>query len=56
MFTVDKYQLFIFLAWRQYASCKNSALKEVEIKDNIIETEWDHFWNSYIVHKTHNTT
>ena len=35
--------------------CKNSAFKEVEIVDNLTETEWDHFCNRYIGQKTHTT-
>ena len=53
LFAVDMDQIFIFLAWYQYASHNNSALKEIEIMNNITVTEWEHFCNSYIGQKTY---
>ena len=40
---VEKDQIFILRYWYQDSYHKNSAFKEVEIMDNLTETEWDHF-------------
>ena len=53
LFTADKDQIFIFRSWYQDSSRKNSAFKEVEIMDNLTETEWYRFRNSYIDQETH---
>ena len=55
-FSVDKYQIFIFQDRYKDASQKNSSFKEVENMDNLTDTEWDHFWNSYITNTYQNFT
>ena len=55
LFTADKDQIFIFRSWYQDASLNKSTFEEVEIMDNLTETEWYHLCNSYIGQKTHNT-
>ena len=53
LFAVDKNQIVIFRSWYQDSSRKNSVFKEVEIMDNLTETEWYRFRNSYIDQETH---
>ena len=54
LFPVDKDKISIFQAWYQDYSRKNFTLEEVEIMDNLTETELNHFFNIYIGQQTHN--
>ena len=56
MFAVYKGKNFTSRAWYQHYSSMKYKFKELEILDNITETENDHFCTRYIDQKTHTTS